>query len=79
MVDAVEVHASARRHDIADEDMVHAVLYAIRVVEHDYSMAMVLGPDRAGRLLEVGVVDLDGDEPVIVHAMPMRWKYQRFL
>ena len=38
--------------------------------------------DRAhpdGALLEVGVLDLDGGDPVVIHAMPLRQKFRRFL
>lgn len=35
---------------------------------------MVVGPDMAGRLIEVGYVD-SVDARVIVHAMPARPKY----
>ena len=33
---------------------------------------MFIGPDRNGALLEVGVLDFDGDDPVIIHAMAVR-------
>jgi hypothetical protein len=29
--------------------------------------------------VEVGVLDLDGDDPVVIHAMPLRQKFYRFL
>lgn len=51
----------------------------MRVVEQSDEMSMVLGPDQAGRLPEVGVVDLDDETATVVHAMPMRRKYERFL
>jgi hypothetical protein len=40
---------------------------------------MLLGPDRAGALLEVGVLGIDTDDPVIVHAMAMRAKFNPYL
>lgn len=33
----------------------------------------------AGRLLEVGVLDLEDEAPVIIHAMALRPKFHRFL
>jgi hypothetical protein len=33
---------------------------------------MLIGPARDGQLLEVGVLDFEGDDPVIIHAMPVR-------
>lgn len=38
-----------------------------------------LGPDSAGNLLEIVVVITAGPGPLVIHAMPMRDKYQRLL
>ena len=40
---------------------------------------MLIGPDSAGRMLEIGVLDLDGDDPVAIYAMPLRAKFRRAL
>jgi len=40
--------------------------------------SLVIGADRAGRLLEVVVLDPFGD-PVAIHAMPLRRSFNRFL
>jgi hypothetical protein len=61
----------ARQHGIADEDMLHAVRNAIRIARDD-QFTMLIGPARDGQLLEIGVLDFDGDDPVIIHAMPAR-------
>ncbi|MEO5899974.1 MAG: toxin-antitoxin system toxin subunit [Ilumatobacteraceae bacterium] len=37
-------------------------------------LTMLIGPDRAARLIEVGVATADGID-FIVHAMPARAKY----
>ena len=66
---------SARRHGIADNDMLHAYRNPIRVFDPD-DMTMLIGPDEAGRLLEVGVASADGVE-FIIHAMPARPKFLR--
>jgi hypothetical protein len=39
---------------------------------------LVLGPDRAGNLLELVVIDRP-DGPAVIHAMPMRAQYRRLL
>ena len=40
---------------------------------------LVIGPDRAGNLLEVVVmITAEGDE-IAIHAMPMRPQYRRLL
>jgi len=70
---------TAYEHGISDEDMEHAVRQAMAEHSMPDGMTMLLGPDRAGRFLEVGVLDIDEDDPLIIHAMPMRPKFQRFL
>lgn len=45
----------------------------------DENLTMLIGPSSGGALLEIGVLDLDGDDPVIIHAMPLRPKFHRFL
>jgi hypothetical protein len=64
---------SARKHGIDDEAMLHAYRNPIRVFEHD-DLTMLIGPDSAARLLEIGVAEAEGIE-FIVHAMPTRPKY----
>lgn len=40
---------------------------------------MLLGAASDGSLLEVGVLGIEGSDPVIVHAMPLRAKYYPYL
>jgi hypothetical protein len=77
----VEIHASAHRHDVAEEDMLHAVEHSLAVddVGEDPDRWLVLGPDTAGNLLEVVVLISDEGDEIIIHAMPMRPKYRRLL
>lgn len=58
-----------------DEDMLHAYRNPIRVFEFE-DLTMLIGPDAAGRLLEVGTATAEGIE-FIVHAMPARQKFLR--
>jgi hypothetical protein len=77
----VEIHSSARRHGIAGDDMLHAVGQALAVedVGEDPDRWLVIGPDRAGNLLEIVVlITVEGTE-MIIHAMPMRPAYRRLL
>ncbi len=77
----MEIHQAARRHDIADDDMLHAIEHSLAVedVGEDPDRWLVLGPDRSGNLLEVVVlVSADGSE-MIIHAMAMRPIYRRLL
>lgn len=77
----VEVHPSARRHGVSDEDAIHAVTHAMatEAAGDDPDRWLAIGPGRAGNLLEVVVlVTAEGDE-MVIHAMPMRPKYRRLL
>jgi len=69
------VLASARKHGIHDDDMLHAYRHPIRVFDLD-GLTMLIGADDSGRMLEVGVAVGDGVE-FIAHAMPAREKFLR--
>ena len=77
----MEIHPSARRHGIADEDILHAVEHSLLVddVGEDPDRWLVIGPDLAANLLEVVVlVSAEGDE-VIIHAMALRATNRKLL
>lgn len=67
--------ASARRHGITDDDMLHAYRNPVRVFEFD-ELAMLIGSDQAGRMLEVDLTAAEGVE-FIVQAMTARPKFVR--
>jgi hypothetical protein len=67
--------ASARKHGVADDEMLHAFRNPIRVFEFD-ELTMLVGSDVSGRLLEIGTATAEGIE-FIVHAMPARQKFLR--
>jgi hypothetical protein len=68
------------RHGIPGEDIRHAIGNAVAVEEvgDDPVRWLVLGPDRAGNLLELVVMDRPAG-PAVIHAMPMRAAYRRLL
>lgn len=66
---------SARRHGIADDDMLHAYHHPIRVFRAQ-GLVMLIGADRSGRLLEVGVASAEGLD-FVVHAMHARPRFLR--
>ena len=72
-----EITASARKHGIAPDDMVHAVDYPMAVVPGMRDTALYIGAARSGALLEVGVTV--ADVPRIIHAMPLRQTLYRYL
>ena len=67
--------ASARKHGISDEDMLHAYRDPIRVFEFD-DLTMLIGGDPGGRVLEIGLATAEGIQ-FIVHAMTARAKFLR--
>lgn len=69
----------ARKHGVPDPDIQHAVRAAMRMVAMDDDLTMLIGPAPDGALLEIGVLDIDGDDPVVIHAMPLRPKFYRLL
>ena len=76
----MKVLKSAFRHGIASKDIQHALRHAVVVEEvaEDPIRYLVLGPDRAGQFVELVVLDRPNG-PAVIHAMPMRPKYQRLL
>lgn len=79
----MQVDPSARKHGVADTDMAHAVtlhLYSGVVLDVDQVAppwrVLYLGPDRAGNLLEVVVLERDDGTELVIHAMKMRPKYE---
>lgn len=52
---------------------------AVRRILMEEDLTMVIGPALDGCVLEVGVLDLDDDDPVVIHAMSLRPKFRRFL
>lgn len=65
--------ASAHRHDITEDDIRHSLRNLLAVADDplDDDVTLFLGPDRAGNLVEVGVLATD-DGPVVIHAMAAR-------
>lgn len=79
----MDIHESARRHGVSDEDIQHAVKHPVAVVdldpESDPPKLFVVGPDKAGNMLEVIILLLAEDEQLAIHAMSLRKKYFRLL
>jgi hypothetical protein len=72
------IHDSARKHGIADDDINHAMDNAM-VWRPEEERFLYLGGDRAGMMLEViSVITEDFDE-IVIHAMPMRRRYEPML
>ena len=69
----------ARKHGVADTDILHAVRNAMRWIEMEDDLTMLIGAATNGALLVIGVLDIESDDPVAIHAMPLRRRFHRFL
>jgi len=75
----VEIHSSARKHGIADEDIQHATAHAMAIEDQGDDTRLYLGPSRSADLLEVVTIVRDDGSELAIHAMKMRAQYQRLL
>ena len=76
----MEIYESARKHGISDEDIQHAVDYALLVADGEgTSKVLYLGPDGAGNLLVIVSVTRDDETEILIHAMRMRRIYEPLL
>lgn len=77
----MEIVRSARKHGIEDADILHAIDNVIRYREQTYDgeeRVFLIGPDRAGRFLELILVP--ANEPLrVIHADLLQEKNYRFL
>ena len=75
----MRIGGPARKHGVPDADISHGIRNATHKIDMDEDLTMLIGPARDGAPLELGVLGLDGDDPVIIHALPLRAKFYRFL
>ena len=68
---------------MADADALHALRHAIasRHFDRDGNLArtLLVGPDRAGNLVEVVVLHMNDGHDIPIHAMRMRSPYHELL
>ncbi len=78
----MEIHPSASRHGLTDDDIQHAWDYALAFYDidtnHEPTKSLCIGPDTAGNLLELLFLQLPDDE-LIIHAMPLRPVFRTYL
>ena len=77
----MEIRRSALKHGYTPADALHAFDNALRLVEYEYQgedRLLVIGPDRAGNLMEV--VAVPAQTPLrIIHADALRAKFYDYL
>lgn len=71
----MDIEASARKHGVTDNDMLHALRNHWRAFEtDDPAVIMYIGPTTTAEPLEVGVVT-DEEGTAVIHAMSARPKF----
>ena len=71
----MDIEASARKHGVSDNDMLHALRHHWRAFEtDDDAVTMFIGPSTDAEPIEVGVVT-DSEGSAVIHAMPARQKF----
>lgn len=75
----MEIHSSAQKHGVADEDIEHAIDNVMSIDDQDDDTRLYLGPARNADLLEVVTIVRDDGSELVIHAMKMRPKYRRLL
>ena len=73
------IHRSAYKHGIIDEDIHHAIDHALHIEDIDDDKVLYLGWDTATNLLEIVSYFPVDDLEIVVHAMPMRTRYESLL
>jgi hypothetical protein len=75
----LELHPSARKHGVADEDIEHAVTHAMAIDDTDDEARLYIGPARNAALLEVVTIPTLQGRELAIHAMHMRPKYRHLV
>lgn len=73
-----EVHRSALKHGVSEEDILRAATHRAYESEPDDDLPakqFVLGFDRHGRLLELGILTFDSGNQLVIHAMKSRRRF----
>ena len=72
---AADIEASARRHGVTDDDILHALRTHWRAFEtDDPAVTLYIGPATTAEPVEIGVVE-DDQGMAVIHAMPARPKF----
>jgi hypothetical protein len=71
----VDIEATARKHGVRDDDMLHALRHHWRAFEtDDPAVTRFICPSTSGEPLEIGVVT-DDEGTAVIHAMRARPKF----
>ena len=72
----MDIHRSAYKHGLGDEEIFHAITNAITVIDLDPDAdppkVLAIGPDMAGNLVEIIWLELADGSQIVIHAMALR-------
>ncbi len=79
----MEIHNSAFKHGVAEDDLRHAIGHALAWVDlepdADPPKILAIGSDRAGNLLEIILLELADERWLVIHAMALRPRFYELL
>lgn len=70
---------SVLKHGVTEAEIRSALEVPMREVRQGEDLLLIIGADSAARLLEVVVADPGTDDERVIHAMPLRPKFYRYL
>ena len=80
---SLSIYDSAFRHGILPDDIRHAHNYALVFASIDtfryQARLLIVGPDRAGNMLELIGIPIDESDLIVIHAMRMRSQFAQLL
>lgn len=75
----MEIHRAAFKHGVLEADLRHAIDQAIAWFDLEFDAdppkVLAIGPNRAGNLLEIIVLELADERWLVIHAMALRRKF----
>lgn len=77
-LDVVRFTASAFRHGVTQRQIATALQVPMRIISQDENW-LVIGATETGSLLEIVIADPESDNERVIHAMPLRPKFYRYL
>ena len=79
----MEIHRSGFKHGVHENDLRHAIDHALNWIDLepdvDPPKILAIGPDRAGNLLEVIILELAEERWLVIHAMALRRSFHQLL
>ncbi|QOR70840.1 hypothetical protein IM660_00510 [Ruania alkalisoli] len=71
--------ASAFRHGITQRQIETALQVPMRMVDQGGDLRLIIGATESGNLLEIVMADPEAADERVIHAMPLRPKFYRYL